>query len=47
MPYIADMTMTDYIYPENKEEEELQALKMALTHRYNNKMTTKKGTEED
>ena len=32
---------------EKKEEEDLPAMKMALTHRYNDSKTTLKSTEED
>ena len=40
MHYIAEPTLTDYMYQERKEEEDLPALKTALTHRYNNSKTT-------
>ena len=38
--YIPDMTLTDYMYQENREEEGLLASKTALTHRYNDSKTT-------
>ena len=41
------MTLTDYMCQEKKEEEDLSALKKALTHRYNNLKTTYKSVEED
>ena len=34
------MTLTDYMCLEKKEEEDLPALKIALTHQYNNSETT-------
>ena len=33
------MTLTDYMYQEKREEEDLPALKTALTHRYNDTKT--------
>ena len=38
--YILDKTLTDYMYQEKKEEEDLPALNTALTHRYNDSRTT-------
>ena len=40
------MTLTDYICKE-KVEDDLPALKIALTHQYNDSKTTKKSAEED
>ena len=37
------MTLTDYMYQEKKEEEDLPALKTALKHRYDSKTTQKRG----
>ena len=34
------MTLKDYMYQEKREEEDLPALKIELTHRYNNTKTT-------
>ena len=34
------MTLTDYMYQEKKEEEDLLALKTPLTHQYNDLKTT-------
>ena len=36
----AEMKLTDYMCQKEKEEEDLPALKTALTHRYNNSKTT-------
>ena len=41
------MTLTDYMCQEKKEEEDLPALKTALTHQYNDLKTTCKCMEED
>ena len=41
------MTLTDYMCQEEREEEELPAVKTALTHRYNDSKTTEKSAEED
>ena len=38
---------TDCMYQEKKEEEDLPALETALTYRYNDSKTTKKGAEKD
>ena len=38
--YITEMTLTDHMRQEKKEEEDLQALKTALTQRYNDSKTT-------
>ena len=38
------MTVTDYMSQEKKEEEDLPALKTALTRRYNDSPTTEKST---
>ena len=40
MHYILQMTLTDYMYQEEKEEVDLPALKTALTHQYNDPRTT-------
>ena len=37
---IPEMTLTDYMCQEKREEEDLLALKIALTHRYNDSKTT-------
>ena len=34
------MTLTDYMFQEEKKEEDLPALKTVLTHRYNDSKTT-------
>ena len=34
------MTLTDYMYQEKKEEEDLPALKTTLTHQYNDLKTS-------
>ena len=34
------MTLTDYMSQEKKEEEDLQALKIAFMHQYNDSKTT-------
>ena len=39
-PYIPEMTLTDYICQEKKEEGYLPALKTTLTHQYNDLKTT-------
>ena len=39
--------LTDYMFQEKREEDELTALKTALTHRYNNSKTIYKNTKED
>ena len=39
--------LTDYMYREKKELEDLPALKTALTHQYNDFKTTYKTMEED
>ena len=44
MHYIPETTLTDYKYQEKKEEEDLQASKTALTHRYNDSKTIEKNT---
>ena len=41
------MTMTDHMYQEKKEEQDLPELKTALTHQYNDLKTTYKIWEED
>ena len=38
--YIPETRLTDYMYQERMEENNLPALKTALTHRYNNSRTT-------
>ena len=45
-PYIPEMRLTDYMYQEKKDED-LPALKTALTHRYNDSKTTYKSAGED
>ena len=40
------MTLTDYICQEKKEEEDLPAVKAALTYRYDDSKTTVKNMEE-
>ena len=47
MHYILEMTLTDYMYQEKKELEDLPALKIVLTHRYNDSKTINKNAEED
>ena len=42
-----ETTLTDYMYQERREEEDLPALKTAFTHRYNDSRTTEKSTKED
>ena len=37
--YIPEMTLTDYMYQEKREEEDLSASKTALTHQYNDLKT--------
>ena len=44
--YITEMTSTDYMCQEKKEEEDFPALKTALTQRYNDLKITQKITEE-
>ena len=47
MLYIPETTLTDYIFQENRVEEDLPALKTALTYRYNSKnmyKNTKEGS---
>ena len=39
--------MTDYMYPETREEKDLPALKTALTHRYNDSNIIYKNKIED
>ena len=41
------MTLTDSTYQEEREEEDLQALKTAWAHRYNDSKTTYKNVKED
>ena len=41
------MTLTDYMYQEKREEEDLPASKTALRHRYNGSKTTLENTKED
>ena len=45
--YIPEMTLTDYVCQEKREEEDLPAFKSALTHRYNDSKTTEKSAEKD
>ena len=40
-------TLTDYIFQEKREEEDLPALKTTLTHEYNDSKTIYKNTKED
>ena len=40
-------TLTDYMFQEKREEEDLPAWKTALTHRYNDSKTIYKNTKED
>ena len=48
MPYIPGMTLTDDIMnQEKREEEDLPALKRALTHRHNNFKATWKSGKKD
>ena len=47
MPYISEMTLTDYMYQEKKVGEDLPALKTGLTHRYNDSKTTWKSGEKE
>ena len=42
-----EMTFRDYMYHEKREEEDLTALKTALSHRYNDSKTIYKNTMED
>ena len=37
--HLPETTLTDYMYQEKKEEQDLPALKTALTHRYNDSKT--------
>ena len=39
--------MTEYKFQEKREEEDLPALKTALTHRYNDSKTIYKNTKDD
>ena len=41
------MTLTDYMYQEKKEEEDLPVLKTVFTYQYNDFKTTYKIVEED
>ena len=43
----AETTLTDYMFQEKREEEDLPALKTALTQRYNDSKTIYKNTKED
>ena len=45
--YILEMTLTDYICQEKKEEENSPVLKTVLTHQYNDLKSTYKSMEED
>ena len=47
MLYNPETTLTDYMFQEKREEEDLSALKTALTHRYNDSKTIYKNTMED
>ena len=47
MHYIPEIMLTDYKYQEKKEEEDLAALKTALTHKVDDSMTTSKRTKVD
>ena len=38
--YIPEMMLTDYMYHKRRDEEDLPALKTALTHQYNDLRTT-------
>ena len=44
---IPEMTLIDYKCQEEREEEDLPALKTALMHRYNDPKTIYKSAEED
>ena len=37
---MSEITLTDYMFQEKKEEDDLLALKITLTHRYNDLKTT-------
>ena len=45
--YTPETTLAYYMYLEKREEEDLQASKTPLTHRYNGSKTTEKNTNED
>ena len=47
MHYTRETTLTDYMYLENREEEDLPASNTPLTHRYNGLKTTLKNTNDD
>ena len=42
-----ETTLTDYMFKEKREEEDLPELKTPLTHRYNDSKTIYKNTKED
>ena len=44
---LMNMTLTGYRFQEKREEEDLPALKTALTHRYNDSKAIYKNTKED
>ncbi len=45
--YIPETTLTDYMFQEKREEEDLPALKTTLMHPYNDSKTIYKNTKED
>ena len=42
---LPEMTLTDYLYQERREEHDLPALETAFTHRYNDTKSTEKSTK--
>ena len=44
---LAEMTLTEYMCQGKKEEENLPALRTALTHQYNDSKIIKKSAKED
>ena len=42
-----ETTLTEYMFQEKREEEDLPSLKTALAHPYNNSKTIYKNTKED
>ena len=45
--YISKTTLTDYMFQEKREEEDLPALKTALTYQYNDSKTIYKNAKKD
>ena len=46
-PFTPEMTSTDYMYQEKKGEEDLPALKIALTYQYDDSKTTLNWRKKD